>query len=103
MTLGLVSGPMHDSMNVLSATPALVPYLKTRAAKGNRHMPKFVRVLLYAVVGFVVAAVAGYFLVGALSSNQHDVAVEAAMTSIFVLGPIGALVGGGFAFFKSGG
>ena len=65
-------------------------------------MPCFVRVLLYSVVGLVVAAVAvaGNFLVGVQSSNQHDVTVEAAMTSIFVLGPIGAIVAGVFAFLK---
>ncbi|MCC7039230.1 MAG: hypothetical protein IT516_02845 [Burkholderiales bacterium] len=44
-------------------------------------------------IGFVVAAIAGYVLVGALSSNTHDVAIEASMTAAFVAGPIGALLG----------
>lgn len=65
-------------------------------------MPKFVLVLLFAVLGFVVAAVAGYFLVGLLSPNQHDRSVEAAMTSVFVIGPVGAIVGGVVAYFKLG-
>ncbi len=42
--------------------------------------------------GYLCFAVAGYFLVGLLSSNTHDRSVEAAMTSVFVLGPLGALV-----------
>ena len=48
--------------------------------------------LLGAVGGYLVAAVAGYFLFDALSSNVHDRSVEAAMTSVFVLGPLGAIV-----------
>lgn len=49
--------------------------------------------LLYAIVAYVVAAIAGYFLVQQLSSNVHDAAVEAAMTGAFVVGPLGAVVG----------
>ena len=49
--------------------------------------------LLYAIVAYVVAALAGYLLVQQLSSNVHDRAVEAAMTGAFVVGPLGAVVG----------
>ena len=49
--------------------------------------------LLYAIVAYVVAALAGYLLVQQLSSNVHDRAVEAAMTGAFVVGPLGAIVG----------
>jgi hypothetical protein len=49
-------------------------------------------VALYAIGGYVSFAVAGYLLVSVLSSNTHDRSVEAAMTSTFVLGPLGALV-----------
>jgi hypothetical protein len=55
-------------------------------------MKRAVIVLLYAVGGYLCSAVAGYFLVGWLSSNMHDRSVEAAMTGAFVLGPLGALV-----------
>jgi hypothetical protein len=48
--------------------------------------------LLGAVAGYIVGAVAGYFLVLQFSSNGHDRSVEAAMTCIFVLGPLGAVV-----------
>jgi len=49
--------------------------------------------LLYAIVAYVVAALAGYLLVQQLSSNVHDRGVEAAMTGAFVVGPLGAVVG----------
>jgi len=65
-------------------------------------MPKVLQVIVFAAVGCAVAAVAGYFLVSAMSSNRHDRAVEAAMTAAFVFGPVGALVGGVVGFFRSG-
>jgi hypothetical protein len=49
--------------------------------------------LLCAIGGYLVAAFAGYFLIEWFSSNTHDRSVEAAMTSAFVLGPLGAVVG----------
>jgi len=49
--------------------------------------------LLFALLAFVGAGVASYFLIDALSSNVHDRSVEAAMTSAFVFGPIGGLSG----------
>jgi predicted permease len=64
-------------------------------------MPRFVRVLLFAALGFVVVAVVSYFLISEFSSNQHDRSVEAAMTSIFFLGPVGAIVAGVIAFVRS--
>lgn len=48
--------------------------------------------LLYAIVGYVVAAIAGYFLIDAFSANTHDRSVEAAMTGVFACGPLGAAV-----------
>jgi hypothetical protein len=55
-------------------------------------MKRFGIVLIYAVSGYLCFAVAGYFLVGLLSSNSHDRSVEAAMTSAFVVGPLGGLI-----------
>ena len=49
--------------------------------------------LLFALGGYLVAAAAGYFLISLLSSNPHDRELEAAMTSAFVLGPLGAAAG----------
>ncbi len=48
--------------------------------------------LLSALGGYVLAALVGFFLIDWLSSNTHDRSVEAAMTSAFVLGPLGAIV-----------
>ena len=48
--------------------------------------------LLFGIVGYIVAAVASYFLIFQLSSNMHDRSVEAGMTSAFFLGPIGGLI-----------
>jgi len=56
-------------------------------------MKRFAIGCLCAVGGYVIAAFAGYFLVDWFSSNTHDRSVEAAMTSVFALGPLGAVVG----------
>ena len=37
-------------------------------------------------------AVAGYFMITEFSSNMHDRSVEASMTSIFFLGPVGTVI-----------
>ena len=55
-------------------------------------MKRFGIALLCAIAGYVVVAFASYFLVGWLSSNTHDRSVEAAMTSAFFFGPVGAVV-----------
>lgn len=56
--------------------------------------------LLFAVAGFIVAAIASYFLILWFSSNTHDRSVEAAMTSAFFFGPVGGVIGfvGGVVF-----
>ena len=55
-------------------------------------MKRFGVGLLYAVVGYVVTAVAGALVVGQLSSNTHDSSLEAVMTGAFVIGPLGGLI-----------
>jgi cation transporter-like permease len=57
--------------------------------------------LLVAIVGYVLGAVAGYWLTDLLSSNVHDRSVEAAMTSAFVWGPLGALAGFALGFVRA--
>lgn len=49
--------------------------------------------LLFALAGYVLAAVASYLLIMEFSSNVHDRSVEAAMTSAFFFGPIGGVIG----------
>ena len=56
-------------------------------------MKRFGVGLLCAVAAYLVSAFAGYWLIELLSSNVHDRSVEAAMTSAFVWGPLGALAG----------
>jgi len=65
-------------------------------------MRRFGIAVLCAIAGYLVAAVASYFLVGVLSSNMHDRSVEAAMTSVFFFGPLGALVAFVVGFFRAG-
>lgn len=64
-------------------------------------MRRLLLIFLFAALGFVVAALAGYLLVLGLSSNTHDRSLEAVMTAAFVCGPIGAVVAGVLAFFHT--
>jgi hypothetical protein len=56
-------------------------------------MKRFGIGLLGAISGYLIVAFVGYFMIDWFSSNTHDRSVEAAMTSAFVLGPLGAAVG----------
>ena len=56
-------------------------------------MKRFGMGVLGFIAGYLIAAFLGYFLVGDFSSNTHDRSVEAAMTSVFVFGPFGAIAG----------
>jgi hypothetical protein len=49
--------------------------------------------LLGLFVGYPVFAFAGYWAIALFSGNNFDRSVEASMTSIFVIGPVGAVVG----------
>jgi hypothetical protein len=57
---------------------------------------------LVAIAGYVLMAVAGYWLTGLLSANTHDPLVAAAMTSAFVWGPLGAVAGFVLGFVYGG-
>jgi len=48
--------------------------------------------LLCAIAGYIAIAAASYYLVLEFSSNHHDRSVEAAMTSVFFYGPVGAVL-----------
>jgi len=65
-------------------------------------MKRFALALLCSIGGYAIAAAASYLLVDRFSSNVHDRAVEAAMTSIFVIGPVGAVVAFVVAFVRIG-
>jgi hypothetical protein len=65
-------------------------------------MKRFGMGLLWAAAGYLLVAVASYFLVLQLSSNTHDRSVEAAMTSVFFFGPIGAVIAFVMGFIRGG-
>ncbi|RIL05187.1 MAG: hypothetical protein DCC75_11935 [Proteobacteria bacterium] len=56
-------------------------------------LKKILKALLCAVLFYVVGAAGGGVLISALSSNTHDRSLEAAMTGLFVIGPISAFAG----------
>jgi hypothetical protein len=64
-------------------------------------MKRTIFCLLGTIFGYVIGAGFGYALVGQTSGNKHDRPVEAAMTGVFVSGPLGAIVGG-IAGFRLG-
>lgn len=64
-------------------------------------MKRFLLSVAAGVAGYITGAVVGYFLVSALSSNTHDRSVEAAMTAVFVFGPIGALIAAVVMFVRA--
>ena len=65
-------------------------------------MKRFGIGLLWGVAGYIVVAVASYFLILQFSSNRHDRELEAAMTSVFFFGPIGAVIAFIFGIVRSG-
>lgn len=65
-------------------------------------MKRFGVGLLYAIGGYFVGAVVGYFLTGQLSSNAHDGLIEATMMGAFVFGPLGAAVAFVVGFIRGG-
>jgi hypothetical protein len=50
-------------------------------------------VLLGLIAGYLLFAFAGYWAIELFSGNMHDRSVEASMTSVFAIGPAGAIVG----------
>jgi hypothetical protein len=49
--------------------------------------------VLFGIGGAITAAVLGYVLIMQFSANTHDRGLEAAMTSVFFLAPLGAVAG----------
>lgn len=49
--------------------------------------------LLGALIGYVALALLCALLLNLLSTNTHDKSTEVAMTSIFIAGPLGAVLG----------
>jgi hypothetical protein len=55
-------------------------------------MKRFGLGLLCGLGGYIVVAVVSYFAVLEFSANRYDREIEAAMTSAFFYGPIGAVL-----------
>ena len=62
------------------------------SAAGEGVLKRFGFGLLCGLGGYLVAAVVSYFALLQFSPNRHDRQVEAAMTSVFFFGPIGAVL-----------
>lgn len=56
-------------------------------------MSRIIRGGLGLIAGYALGVVAGIALIALLSTNTHDKSLEVAMTSAFVAGPIGAVIG----------
>jgi hypothetical protein len=56
--------------------------------------------LMCAILGYVLGGVGGGWLISMVSSNTHDLSVEAAMTGAFVTGPIAAIAAFIFGFVR---
>ena len=48
--------------------------------------------LLVGLAGYILGAILGMIVVNMFSANQHDKAIEAAMTSFFLFGPALAIL-----------
>lgn len=61
---------------------------------------RFLKSLGCGLLGYVVGALVTYFLVNLLSSNTHDLAMEAVMTAFLFGGPLVGIFGFVFGFVK---
>ncbi len=65
-------------------------------------MPRALLIILYILLGYLIAAGLAYFLISQFSGNKHDRAMEAIVSAIFIARPIGAVIGGVIGFVKTG-
>ncbi len=56
-------------------------------------MRRTIIAVLGLLIGYPLFTVAGYWLIQLFSGNSFDRSIEAEMTAVFALGPLGALVG----------
>jgi uncharacterized membrane protein YcjF (UPF0283 family) len=74
-------------------SPAAIRWMQRRAAKQKPSMRRTFMGLLGLLVGYPFFAVAGYWIIKLFSSNTFDHSVEASMTAVFAIGPLGAIIG----------
>ena len=56
-------------------------------------MRRTLMAILGLLIGYPAFAVAGYWLIQLFSGNTFDRSMEASMTAVFAIGPLGAVVG----------
>ena len=56
-------------------------------------MRRFFAALIGVPIGYLVFACAGYCAIELFSNNAFDRSLEASMTAVFAIGPLGAVVG----------
>jgi hypothetical protein len=67
--------------------------IQARAPKRRPSMRRTLIALLGLLIGYPIFAFAGYWMIQLFSGNVFDRSVEASMTAIFAIGPLGAVVG----------
>jgi len=56
-------------------------------------MRRIVMAVLGLLIGYPVFAFIGYWIIQLFSGNTFDRSMEASMTAVFAIGPLGAIVG----------
>jgi hypothetical protein len=56
-------------------------------------MRRTLMAILGLLIGYPIFAVAGYWFIQLFSGNTFDRSMEASMTAVFAIGPLGAVVG----------
>jgi hypothetical protein len=56
-------------------------------------MRRTLMAILGLLIGYPIFAFAGYWLIQLFSGNTFDRSMEASMTAVFAIGPLGAVVG----------
>jgi hypothetical protein len=61
--------------------------------KRRTSLRRTLAALLGCLIGYLLFAFAGYWIIQLASGNTFDRSMEASMTSVFAIGPLGAVVG----------
>ena len=80
------------AMTIACVAKPMFSFASHALERGGIHASS-IGALLGFLVGYPVFAFAGYWAIALFSSNGFDRSVEASMTAIFAIGPIGAVVG----------
>ena len=73
-----------------------------RTRKRTTPMRRTLAAVLGLLIGYPLFAFAGYGMIQLFSGNTFDRSVEASMTAVFAIGPLGAVVGLATGFVAGG-